>query len=219
MSYRGVSEDEMSALKHTHESLPREYSNRSQGKILRSVTASTKDEDFYNMIRKEYLIKQVEGMNNIQKVRFAGFFHFITNSKHRDVYGDTVKSVGEYARLYGDADWNTADYLELNKRFRNRVDPYVYLRAFVSQKVMGINDIKQLLMRHSLCCVVDNSKVGINGYRVLITRSALQSFIEYNTITTIRVDIDGENDSRFLGTIAEWQWLLDSGKKFKAYSK
>ena len=201
----------------TYLDLPREYSRRGNGSGEFNLTLRTGSARLMYVIRTGKLIRQIEGMTNKQKVKFAAFANdILVDSKFKGVYDGAVKSVGEYARLYGDADWDTADYLELNKRFRNRIDPYVWLYNLYSSSVIDDKDLIIALL--GFCAPVESDgSVVIKGYSRPVNTKYIQRLLDGGTI--IRVDIEGESDSRFLGTTAEWQWLLDSGKKFKAYSK
>jgi hypothetical protein len=202
--------------KHTCNSLPREYSERSQGKVIHSVMPTTSEKVFLEIVKGNFLIKEVEAMSNSQKVSFAAFYHRITNSKFNGVYDGSLKSVGAYARLYGDKDYDTASYLELNKRFRLRVCPYAYLKSLISLRPLGLKEIMFALLDCAFASYISEGVI-VAGYNSPMNKTAIQHLIDSNSVTVIKAEIEGEDEPRFLGTPAEWEWLLS--KKFKAYSR
>jgi len=195
--------------------LPREYSNRSVDKTIHYIYPSTTADSLLKIINSGGLIRQAEDMVNKQKVAFADYVYKEIGHKFKNVFGGDVKTVKEYSRLCLDSDYDTAAYLVLNDRFRHRVNPYLLLGLLIA----GRSDCKGIAGVFLGYCKVRSSGgvSGVSGYDKPVTKTAIQHLIDSNSVTVIKAEIEGEDEPRFLGTPAEWEWLLS--KKFKAYSR
>jgi hypothetical protein len=170
---------------------------------------------FAALVKKpNVFISNIEVLGNRQRCDFMELYHTTMGTKYSGVFAGKIKGVREYARLFGDRDWNKATYVTLNERFHTRTDVVYYLRDLVDRK----QDLKPFMKFFGL--IAENKVDNDTDYTYPVTRGQISRMLQADRFVVLRVLIGSnyESEERFISSKTEYEWLLGLGVRFYAYS-